>query len=119
MVPSRLREGQALLDTGYHGFVDKTGLAQVPLPLGVLGRSQMAQTRFPAQQLARRSHLKPLCSGFFGLSTCNGSRHGAADYTGFPVQRNAVSRGALVFRGVAPQMQRSLRLRVTQPNDTS
>ena len=82
--PLRLREGHALLDAIYHRLVHEAGLAEVAFTLGILGRSQVTQTRFTTQQLARGGEFEPLGHGFFSLSTCNGSRHGAGDSKEFP-----------------------------------
>jgi hypothetical protein len=88
--PFRLRERHAFPDARRYGLVHEAGLAQVPLPLGTLGRGQVTQTRFTAQQLARGGQFEPLSHGFLCLSTCNGLRHGAEEGREFGRECNSV-----------------------------
>src|SRR5579859_7623853 len=53
-----LRERQALLHAGDHGFVDQAGLAELALALRTLARGEVAQAGFAAEQLASSGHFK-------------------------------------------------------------
>ena len=77
-----LGERQALFDAIDHGLVDLAVLAELALPLRAFARCEMAQPRLATKDLARAGHFEPLCSGLFGLTTCDRSWHifGAADF---------------------------------------
>ncbi len=82
--PFSLTEREALFNLGLHRLVHEPGLTEVALTLGVLGGRKVTQTRLTAQDLARPCYFKPLGRGFFRLTTCDGSRHGAGKLAAEP-----------------------------------
>ena len=70
--------------------MDEGCFAEVTFAFGILGRSQVTQTWFTAEQLARSGYFEPLGHSFFGLSTSNGSWHGARDCREPSQMRNCV-----------------------------
>src|SRR5215207_858856 len=70
-----LVEWQALFDAVDHGRVDLAVLAELPLPLRTLRRSEMAKAWLATHNLPRGGHFQPLRGRLLRLPTCNGSWH--------------------------------------------
>ena len=82
MKSRKLCKWQALHDAGDHGLMDLASFAELSLALRIFARSEMAQTRFAAEDLASSGHFEALGNGFLRLATCDRSWHGAGKVAG-------------------------------------